>query len=165
MILLIFKFNVYKSRGSGNLSFSVFLRKHVKIRNLKKGTALRNQRKMVIYRTCYAVWIRMQIIQNNKKICSNKTMLQHLWICEREGGFYNFFSVVNFTFKLLNRYCCVFHYVFCYCTFVLFLLFNFSMYICVSMVYVYCIYMHDVCWYIYMWLFTFVKFYYSSDEM
>ena len=25
----------------------------------------------------------------------------------RESGFYNFFSVINFTFKLLNRYCVV----------------------------------------------------------
>ena len=28
-----------------------------------------------------------------------------------------FFSVINFIFKLLNRYCCVFHFVFCYCLF------------------------------------------------
>ena len=42
LILLIFKFYVYKSRGSGNLSFSAFLHKLVKIKNLEKGTALRN---------------------------------------------------------------------------------------------------------------------------
>ena len=42
LILLIFKFYVYKSIGSGNLRFSAFLHKLVKIKNLEKGTALRN---------------------------------------------------------------------------------------------------------------------------
>ena len=35
LILLIFKFYVYKSRGSGNLSFSAFSQKLVKIKNLE----------------------------------------------------------------------------------------------------------------------------------
>ena len=35
LILLIFKFYVYKSRGSGNLSFSAFFHKLVKIKNLE----------------------------------------------------------------------------------------------------------------------------------
>ena len=42
LVLLIFKFYVYKPRGSDNLSFSAFLHKLVKIKNLEKGTALRN---------------------------------------------------------------------------------------------------------------------------
>ena len=50
LILLIFKFYVYKSRGSGNLSFSAFFHKLVKIKNLEKGTALRNRRKLEVYK-------------------------------------------------------------------------------------------------------------------
>ena len=46
LILLIFKFYVYNSRVSGNLSFSAFFHKFVKIENLEKGAALRNQRKL-----------------------------------------------------------------------------------------------------------------------
>ena len=42
LILLIFKFYVYKSIGSGNFRFSAFLHKLVKIKNLEKGTAIRN---------------------------------------------------------------------------------------------------------------------------
>ena len=49
LILLIFKFDIYKSRGSGNLSFSAFLHKLIKIKNLEKGTALRNRRKLDVY--------------------------------------------------------------------------------------------------------------------
>ena len=53
LILLIFKSYVYKSRVNGNFSFSVKL---VKIKNLEKRTALRNQRKLdVIYRKCFVV--------------------------------------------------------------------------------------------------------------
>ena len=37
----IFQFFIYKSRGSGNLSFSAFFHKLVKIKNLEKGTALK----------------------------------------------------------------------------------------------------------------------------
>ena len=44
--LLIFKFYVYKVRVSGNLSFGAFFHKLVKIKNLEKGTALRNPGKL-----------------------------------------------------------------------------------------------------------------------
>ena len=54
LILLIFKFHIYKSRGSGNLSFSPFLHKIGKIKGLEKDKALRNRRKCV-YRKCFAV--------------------------------------------------------------------------------------------------------------
>ena len=50
LILLIFKFCVFKSRGSGNLSFNAFFHKIVKIKNLEKGTALRNRRKLDVYK-------------------------------------------------------------------------------------------------------------------
>ena len=50
LILLIFKFCVYKSRGSGNLSFNAFFHKIVKTKNLEKGTALRNRRKLDVYK-------------------------------------------------------------------------------------------------------------------
>ena len=40
LILLIFKFYVYKSRGSGNFSFSALFNKLVKTKNLEKGAAL-----------------------------------------------------------------------------------------------------------------------------
>ena len=40
LILLIFKFYVYKSRFSGNLSFS-FFHKLVKIKKIEMGTILR----------------------------------------------------------------------------------------------------------------------------
>ena len=50
LILLIFKFCVYKSRGSSNLSFNAFFHKIVKIKNLEKGTALRNRRKLDVYK-------------------------------------------------------------------------------------------------------------------
>ena len=53
LILLIFKFYVYKSRGSGNLSFSAFFHKLVKIKNLEKGAALRNRRKLDV---CKKKW-------------------------------------------------------------------------------------------------------------
>ena len=73
LILLIFEFYVYKSRGSGNVRFSAFLWKE-----------------MVIYRKCFAIWIRMQIIQNNKK---NPTPIKlYFNNCGRDGGFYNFFQ-------------------------------------------------------------------------
>ena len=49
LILLIFKIYVYKSRRSGGLRFSAFLHKLVKIKNLEKGTALRNRRKLDVY--------------------------------------------------------------------------------------------------------------------
>ena len=48
-ILLIFKFQLYKSSDTGNLSFSAFFHKHLKIKNLKKGAALRNRRKLDVY--------------------------------------------------------------------------------------------------------------------
>ena len=50
LIPLIFKFYVYKSRGSGNLNFSAFFHKLVKIKNLEKETALSNQRKLDVYK-------------------------------------------------------------------------------------------------------------------
>ena len=50
LILLIFKLYIYKPRGSGNLSFSAFFHKLVKIKNLEKGTALRNRRKLEVYK-------------------------------------------------------------------------------------------------------------------
>ena len=50
LILLIFKFYVYKSRVSGSLSFSAFFHKFAKIENLEKGAAVRNQRKLDIYK-------------------------------------------------------------------------------------------------------------------
>ena len=54
LILLIFKFYVYKSIGSGNLRFSAFLHKLVKIKNLEKGTAIRNWRKLDFYEKKYS---------------------------------------------------------------------------------------------------------------
>ena len=48
--LLIFKLDLYKLRGSGNLSFSGFFHKLVKIKNLEKGAALRNRRKLDVYK-------------------------------------------------------------------------------------------------------------------
>ena len=54
LILLIFKFYVYKSRGSGNLSFSAFFQKLVKIKNLEKGTALSNERKLDVYKKIWS---------------------------------------------------------------------------------------------------------------
>ena len=50
LILLTFKFYVYKSRGSGNLSFNAFFHKLTKIKNLQKGTAFRNRRKIDVYK-------------------------------------------------------------------------------------------------------------------
>ena len=38
------------STGKGNLSFSAFFHKVVKIKNPEKGTALRNQRKFDVYK-------------------------------------------------------------------------------------------------------------------
>ena len=73
LILLIFKFYVCKSRGSSTLSFSAFLQtsknsKPRKASSLKKSKKTwRFWKEMVIYRKYFAVWIRMQIIQNNKK--------------------------------------------------------------------------------------------------
>ena len=49
LILLIFKFYVYKSRDSGNLSFRAFFDKLVKTENLEKGKALRNWGKLDVY--------------------------------------------------------------------------------------------------------------------
>ena len=49
LILLILKFYVYESRGSGKLSFSAFLHKLLKIKNLEKGIALKNRRKLDVY--------------------------------------------------------------------------------------------------------------------
>ena len=49
LILLIFKFYVYRSRGSRNLIFSALLHKLVKIENLEKVTVLRNRRKLDVY--------------------------------------------------------------------------------------------------------------------
>ena len=40
-LILIFEFYVYKSRDSGNLNFSAFFHKLVKIKNLEKGSALK----------------------------------------------------------------------------------------------------------------------------
>ena len=53
LILQIFQFYVYKSRGTGNLSFSAFFHKFVKIKNLEKGTALENPRKLNV---CQKKW-------------------------------------------------------------------------------------------------------------
>ena len=50
LILLIFKFYLYKSRVSGNLSFRAFFHKLVTIKNLEDGTALRNRRKLDVYK-------------------------------------------------------------------------------------------------------------------
>ena len=50
LILLIFKFYVYKLRGSGNLSFSAFFHKLVNIKNLEKSAAFRNRRKLDVYK-------------------------------------------------------------------------------------------------------------------
>ena len=50
LILLIFKFYVHKSRSSSNLSFSAFFHKLVTVKNLEKGTALSNQRKLGVYK-------------------------------------------------------------------------------------------------------------------
>ena len=48
LILLIFKFYVYKSRDRVELSFIAFFHKLLKIKNLEKGTALKNRRKLDI---------------------------------------------------------------------------------------------------------------------
>ena len=50
LILPVFKFDLYKSRGSGNFSFSPFFHKLVKVRNLGNGTALRYRRKLDVYK-------------------------------------------------------------------------------------------------------------------
>ena len=50
LILLILKYCVYKSRISGNFSFSTFFHKLVKIKNLENGTALIIQRKHDVYK-------------------------------------------------------------------------------------------------------------------
>ena len=50
LILLVFKLYVYKSRGSGNLSFSAFFHKIVKIKNLRKRYSLKKSKKTVIYK-------------------------------------------------------------------------------------------------------------------
>ena len=47
LILLIFKFHIYKSRVSGSLIFKAFFHKLVRIKNPEMGTVLRNQRKLV----------------------------------------------------------------------------------------------------------------------
>ena len=39
----------YKSRVSGNLIFRAFFQKPVKIKNLEKGTALRNRRNLLTF--------------------------------------------------------------------------------------------------------------------
>ena len=78
--------------------------------------------------------------------------------CGREGGFYNFFSVINFTFKLLNPYRCVFH-VSCYSTFVLFLFFNFIyiyIYMCMCMYLHMCVDGLCMCVYIYVYMYIFI---------
>ena len=49
LILLIFKFYVYKSRDRVELSFIAFFHKLLKIKNLEKGTALKNRRKLDVY--------------------------------------------------------------------------------------------------------------------
>ena len=49
LVLLIFEFYVYNSRLTGNLSFSALFHKLVKIKNLERGTALRNQGKLDVY--------------------------------------------------------------------------------------------------------------------
>ena len=46
LILLIFKFHIYKSRVSGSLIFKAFFHKLVRIKNPEMGTVLRNQRKL-----------------------------------------------------------------------------------------------------------------------
>ena len=53
LIPSVFKFYVYKSRGSGNLSFSAFFHKLLKVRNLEKVTALRYRKKLD---TCKKKW-------------------------------------------------------------------------------------------------------------
>ena len=90
------------------------------LKKLKKTWCI--QKKIIIYRKCFAVWRRMQIIQNKKKHF-NKTILNN-W--KRVGFLYIWlFSVINFTFKLLNCYCYIFYFAsFSYCTFLL-LFFNF----------------------------------------
>ena len=50
LILLIFKFYVYNSRVSGNLSFSAFFNKLLKIRSLEKDMVLRSWRKLDVYK-------------------------------------------------------------------------------------------------------------------
>ena len=49
LILLTFKFYVYKPRGSADLRFSASFHELVKIKNLEKGAALRNRRKLDVY--------------------------------------------------------------------------------------------------------------------
>ena len=45
MILMVFKFYVYKSRVSDALKFNIFLHQLVKVRNLEKGAAFNNEQK------------------------------------------------------------------------------------------------------------------------
>ena len=47
--LLIIKSLAYKSRVSDNLIFRAFFHKPVKIKNLEKGTALRNRRNLLTF--------------------------------------------------------------------------------------------------------------------
>ena len=69
-------------RGSDNLSFSAFLHKLVKIKNLEKGTALRNRRKLDVYEKKWS-FIENALQSNEgfksfkttKKTHSNKTIL------------------------------------------------------------------------------------------
>ena len=48
--LLILKFYVYKPRGSANMSFAAFFHELIKNKTLEKNTALRNRRKLDVYK-------------------------------------------------------------------------------------------------------------------
>ena len=126
---------------------------------------------MVIYRNCFAVWIWIQFIQNKKKTTPIKLYFNN---CGRKGGLYNFFSVIDFTLKLLNRYFCVFHFVFCYFHFCVCMCMYVHMCMCVHVcMYVYVCVCLRICvykcvfvyFYIYIYIFIFIKFYFSGDEM
>ena len=103
--------------------------------------------------------------KNKKKTTPIKLYFNN---CGREGGIYNIFSVISFNFKLLNRYCCVFHFFFFFTIALLFyfcfLIFNIYkyMYVCMCIcVYMYvcmcmCVY---VCIYIYIYIYIYIHMY------
>ena len=45
MIVIVFKFYVYKSRVSGTLSFNTFLHQLIKVKSVEKGAAFNNKQK------------------------------------------------------------------------------------------------------------------------
>ena len=115
-------------------------------------------KEMIIYRKSFSVWVRMQITQNNTKKPTPRKLFFNKR--RRENGFYNFFSVINFTFKLFIRYCCVFHFVFCYWTLVLFLFFNFEyISVCACVCMCICVYMYVCLWCMYMCIYMCVYIY------